>query len=49
MVTPERAAQLRRTTARAIYRRVELGELHYAEFDNGQLMICCRDVEDALP
>jgi len=42
MVTPECAAQLERTTVRAVYRRVEQGALHYEESDNGQLMICCR-------
>ena len=40
MVTPERAAQIVMTSTREIYRRVEMGELHFAEAAAGELLIC---------
>jgi hypothetical protein len=42
MVTPEQAAQVSCTTPREIYRRIENGELHFAETQQGELLICCR-------
>ncbi|MBA2501940.1 MAG: hypothetical protein H0V27_03585 [Pyrinomonadaceae bacterium] len=41
MLTPEGAAQLLATTPRAIYRRVENGDLHFVESGSGALLICC--------
>ncbi len=41
MVTPEQAAELLATTPRAIYRRVENGDLHFVEIESGALLICC--------
>lgn len=40
MLTPEEAARLARTSARAIYRRVEEEKLHFAETEEGDLLIC---------
>jgi len=40
MVTPEHAAQLCNTTPRAIYRRIETGELHFTEIAGGDLLVC---------
>lgn len=44
MVTPERAAVLVNATPRIIYRRVENGELHFVETDEGELFICSRSL-----
>jgi len=41
MVTPERAALLTQTPPRIIYRKVENGELHFVETEDGLLLICC--------
>lgn len=40
MVTPERAAQLCQAPPRAIYRRVERGEVHFVETGTGEVLIC---------
>jgi hypothetical protein len=40
MVTPERAAELAGATPREIYRRIENGELHFAESEGGLLLVC---------
>ena len=40
MVTPESAARLTGATVRAIYRRIEAGDLHFAEAANGLLLVC---------
>jgi hypothetical protein len=40
MVTPEQAAALAGTRPRAIYRRVECGDLHFVETAEGALLIC---------
>jgi hypothetical protein len=40
MLTPGEAAALMRTTVRAIFRRVEAGELHFLEIDSGELLVC---------
>ena len=40
MITPEEAAALAQVTTRIIYRRVEAGELHFAETPGGTLLIC---------
>ncbi|MGH9901185.1 MAG: hypothetical protein ACRD68_05015 [Pyrinomonadaceae bacterium] len=40
MVTPEQAAALAGTRPRAIYRRVESGDLHFVETGAGALLIC---------
>jgi hypothetical protein len=41
MVTPEDAARLCQAPTRAIYRRVEIGEVHFVETGAGELLICC--------
>jgi hypothetical protein len=38
MVTPEHAAQLFSTTPRAMYQRIENGELHFAETPSGRFI-----------
>jgi hypothetical protein len=45
MITPEQAACLSGLAPRAIYRRVENGELHFTEIDSGGLLVCA----DSLP
>ena len=40
MLTPEAAAALAGVSTRAIYRRVESGELHFVETGAGALLIC---------
>jgi hypothetical protein len=40
MVTPESAAEILMTNPRAIYRRVETGDLHFIEVSAGELLIC---------
>jgi hypothetical protein len=39
-VTPDEAAALAQSTTRDIYRRVETGELHSIETDDGALRVC---------
>ncbi len=40
MLMPEQAASLSNARPRAIYRRVESGELHFVETGTGLLLIC---------
>jgi hypothetical protein len=40
MLTPEEAAAFAQSTARHIYRRVEAGELHSIETNDGALRVC---------
>lgn len=40
MVTPEDAATLARTSARSIYRLIELGEIHSEEAPGDLLLVC---------
>lgn len=40
MLTPDEAAALAQSTARDIYHRVDAGELHYIETDDGALRVC---------
>ena len=40
MVTVDEAAALTSESSRSIYRRVEDGQLHFAETPEGQLFIC---------
>ena len=47
MVTPEDAAQLCQMPTRAVYRRVERGELHFVEAGAGELLICCSSLYGA--
>ena len=47
MGTPERAAQLLGTTPREIYRRIENGELHFAESEGGLLLVCLDSFKSA--
>ena len=47
MVTPENAAQLCQAPTRAIYQRVERGELHFVEIRAGELLICCSSLRGA--
>ena len=50
MVTPGRAAEMLKTNARAIYRRVEEGDVHFVEAAARELLICCESLaRKALP
>jgi len=40
MVTPNEAAMMSQTDARAIFRRVEAREIHFIEDRRGELMVC---------
>jgi hypothetical protein len=40
MITPEHAARLYGTAPRVIYRQIENRELHFAEIDSGDLLVC---------
>jgi aerobic-type carbon monoxide dehydrogenase small subunit (CoxS/CutS family) len=40
MTTPELAAKQLRASVREIYRRIEKGEVHFIELENGQIFIC---------
>src|SRR5687768_11829950 len=40
MLTPDEAAAITQSTARDIYRRVEAGELHSIESDDGASRVC---------
>ncbi len=40
MVTAEEAAMIAEVSARAIYRRVEAGRIHFTETPEGLLLIC---------
>ncbi|MFL6228313.1 MAG: hypothetical protein ACJ741_06005 [Pyrinomonadaceae bacterium] len=40
LLTAEEAARLSRVTPRDIYRRVETGQLHFIEAQDGLLLIC---------
>jgi hypothetical protein len=40
MLTPDEAAAFTQTTTRDVYRRVETGELHSIETDDGALRVC---------
>ena len=45
MVTPERAAEMSMTSPRAIYRKVERGELHFLEAAADELLICSESLK----
>jgi hypothetical protein len=47
LVTPNEAATRARTDARAIFRGVESGELHFFEDENGVPLICSNSLERA--
>ncbi len=44
MVTPNEAAAFSRTDARAIFRGVEAGEIHFIEGDSGGLLVCSKSI-----
>jgi hypothetical protein len=48
MVTPEYAAQLCSTTTRAMYQRIENGELHFTETGQGDLFVCAHSLQREL-
>jgi hypothetical protein len=45
MLMPDEAAALAQSTARAIYRRVEAGEIHSIETDDGSLRVCVNSIQ----
>lgn len=47
MVTVDEAASLKRVSARAIYRWIEDGELHFIETADGRLLICLNSISSA--
>ena len=46
MVTPDEAASRTHLSARAIYRRVEAGSVHYLELSGGGLLVCTNSICD---
>jgi hypothetical protein len=49
MLTPDEAAALAQTTAREVYRRVEAGEVHSIETEDGALRVCVNSLGGATP
>jgi hypothetical protein len=52
MVTADEAATIGNVSSRTIYRRVESGELHYAETAEGRLLVCSNSIawrEKSIP
>jgi ribosomal protein L34E len=45
-VTVEEGAALTRISARAIYRRVEAGSVHFTESADGALVVCLNSLRD---
>ncbi|MEW6128139.1 MAG: hypothetical protein AB1757_13950 [Acidobacteriota bacterium] len=48
MLVPNEAAAMLQTTARNIYRRVEAGEVHFLETEDGVLLICRNSLAQGL-
>ena len=46
MVPPEEAASRTHVSARAIYRSVEAGSIHYLELSGGALLVCTNSICD---
>ena len=44
MVTPNEAAAIGRSDARAIFRGVEAGTIHFVESENGELLVCSNSI-----
>ena len=44
MITPNEAAAITQTDARAIFRGVEAGEIHFIEGESGSLLVCSRSL-----
>lgn len=44
LVAADDAANLAGVSAREIYRRVEIGQIHFAELSNGSLMVCVNSI-----
>lgn len=49
MLTPDEVAAVAQSTARDIYRRVEAGELHSIETDDGALRVCVNSLGGKTP
>jgi hypothetical protein len=47
LTTPEGAAEASGLTARAVYRRVEAGEVHFTETEDGTLLVCCDSLHES--
>jgi len=45
MLAPDEAGRFRQTSAREIFRRVEAGELHFLETNEGSLLVCRESLE----
>lgn len=48
LTTPEGAAELSGLTARAVYRRVEEGSVHFTETADGMLLVCLDSLPEAV-
>ncbi|HYW72616.1 MAG TPA: hypothetical protein VE961_16455, partial [Pyrinomonadaceae bacterium] len=46
LVTPNEAAEMAGTVARAIFRRVESGKVHFTEAGKGGLLICAQSLAE---
>jgi excisionase family DNA binding protein len=44
MLTPEEAAALANVNARQIYAWVEAGQLHHTETEQGELLVCLKQL-----
>jgi len=45
MLAPNEAAMLLQITARDIFRRVEMGEIHYLEIETGAPLVCHKSLK----
>jgi hypothetical protein len=48
MVSTNEAAKLASTSARDIFRRVEAGNVHFLETEDGRLLICLDSLSDSI-
>lgn len=49
MLAPDEAAAHLQTTARAIFRLTEAGEIHFLETESGSLLVCRNSCRTHLP
>lgn len=48
MMTPDEAAIVGETSTRAIYRLIESGSLHFAELENGLVLVCSNSLFNSI-
>lgn len=48
MFRPEIFARLTKSSVQSVYRRIEAGQLHFAEMPDGSLLICANSLANAI-